>query len=74
MALFIIEVQFSNQVVYLGIFLVGNVDNLVTTNGCAGISYLNTCKRVMPLLNVELSALEITMNAGEDECLTTEIL
>ena len=50
------------------------MDNLVATHGYPGILHLNTCERAMQLLNIGLSALEIALNVGEDEYLTTEVL
>ena len=57
---------FSNQISYLGLFMIGNMDTLVTTRGCPGLSDLNTCRRAMSLLNIGLSSLALSLVVGED--------
>ena len=42
--------------------------------GCPGISYLNTYKREILLLNIGISALMLSLNVGEDEWLMTEVI
>ena len=69
-----IATLFSNQIVYLGLFLIGNMDTLMETHGCPGILYLNTCKREILLLNIGLSSLVLSLGVGEDEWLMTEVI
>ena len=57
---------FSNQIAYLGLFFIGNMDTLVTTRGCPGLSDLNTCGRAMSLFNIGLSSLELSLDVDED--------
>ena len=65
---------FSNQIVYLSLFLIGNMNTLVETCSCPGIFYLNTCERAMSLLNIGLSSLALSLDIGEDEWLMIEVL
>ena len=64
---------FSNHIVYLDLLLIENMDNLVVC-GCPGLLYLNTCERSMLLLSIGLSSLELSLDVGKDERLTTEII
>ena len=52
----------ANQLPSLGIFLVGNIDNLNATRGCPGISYLNMSEIPMSLLNYGLASLALRMD------------
>ena len=74
MELFIDLRFFSNHIAYLGLFLIGNMDILVETRGCPWISYRNTYKREMLLLNIGLSSLALSLDFGKNECLMTEVL
>ena len=65
---------FKNQISYLGLFFIGNMDTHVKTCGCTGISYLNTCKRAMSLLNTGLVSLELSLDVCKDEWLITEVI
>ena len=55
-----------NKISLLGLFLNGNMDKLVATRGCHGISYLNTVGRVMSLLNTGLSSLSLSFDPETD--------
>ena len=46
----------------------------MATRGCPGLSYLNTCKRPMSLLNIGLSSLAVSLDVVEDKWLMTEVL
>ena len=65
---------FPNQVAYLGLFFIGNMDNLVKTCGCTGLSYLGTCERAMLLLNIGLLSLALPLDVCEDKWLITEVI
>ena len=69
-----IATLFSNQIAYLGLFFIGNMDTLVETCGFPGLSYLKTCKRAMLLFNIGLSSLALSLDVGKDEWLMTEVL
>ena len=49
----------ANQIYLFAVLLVGNMDKLVATRGCPGLSYLNTSERAMDTLKIGLSGLEI---------------
>ena len=49
-----------NQIPLLGLFLNGNMENLVSTRGCPRLSYLNIAEREMSLLNIGISVLALT--------------
>lgn len=53
---------FSNQLALLGLFLAGDMDNLMATRGCPGLSYLLTAERAMPNLNLGISSLATQMD------------
>ena len=63
-----------NQVSTLGMFLNINMDKLVATRGCTGLSYLNTVEREMSLLNVGISSLTLAFGTDTDEWILSEIL
>ena len=68
-----IATLFSNQIVYLGLFLIVNMDTLMATRGCPGILYLNTCKREILLLNIGLSSLALSLGVGDNKWLIKEV-
>ena len=48
-----------NQISLFVLSLAGNMDKLVATRGCPGLSYLNTTKRAMAIINIGLSGLAL---------------
>ena len=57
----------ANQIYMFGLFLVGNMDKLVATRVCTGLSYLNTVKQAMAILNIGLSGIEISIDPNTEE-------
>ena len=49
----------ENQISCFELFIVGNMEKLVETRGCTGLSYLKTAERAMDILNIELLGLEL---------------
>ena len=60
-------VHLANQIYMFGLFLVGNMDKLVATRVCTGLSYLNTVKQAMAILNIGLSGIEISIDPNTEE-------
>ena len=63
-----------NQISLLGLFLNGNMDKLVATPECPGLSYLNTVEREISLLNTGISSLSLSFDTETDKWLLSEIL
>ena len=59
----------ANQVPLSGSFLVGNMDNLISTHRCPGISYLNMVERSISLLKNGLASLVLRMDPDTPEFL-----
>ena len=57
-----------------GLFLVGNMDKLVATRVCTGLSYLNTVKQAMAILNIGLSGIEISIDPNTEEQFLSKFL
>ena len=49
----------ANHISLFALLLVGIMDKLVATRGFPGLSYLNTAKRAIAILNIGLSGLEL---------------
>ena len=64
----------GNQVALVGLFLSGRMDKLTATRGCPGLSYLNSCERAMPILNIGLSALSLTIDPNCEKWLMEDVL
>ena len=59
----------ANHFSLLGLFLVGNIDNLNAARGCPGLSYLNTADIPMLLLNYVLASLALRVDPDMPEWL-----
>ena len=51
-----------NQLSISGLFLLGNMDNLNVKRGCLGLYFINTSKRDMPLLTIDIYGLVLKSN------------
>ena len=60
---------FANQLPLIGILLVGNMDKLIETLTCPGISYLKMVERPIYILNYGLVSLALRMDPDTTECL-----
>ena len=60
-------VHLANQISLFELFLVGNMDKLVAASVCPGLSYLNTVKQAMAILNIGLSGIEISIDPNTEE-------
>ena len=64
----------GNQVSLFSLFLVGNMDKLVATRGCPGLSYLNSAERAMAILAIGVSSCALSIDPRTEEWLMLEVL
>ena len=50
------------------------MEKLLATPGCIGLNYLSTAKRSMPILNIELSGLALSIFINTEEWLLSKVL
>ena len=64
----------TNQIYMFALSLVRNMDKLVATCGCPGLSYLNNSGRAMVISNIGLSGLGLSIDPRTEEWLLSKVL
>ena len=64
----------ANQISLFVLLFVGNMDKLIETRSCPGLSYLNTTGQAMAILKIGLSGLELSMDPNTEEWLLSKVL
>ena len=64
----------ENHISVFALILFINIDKLVATHSCPGLSYLKTMERAMAILNIGLSVLALSVDPNTEKWLMYKVL